>query len=278
MLHQFDVRVAKVYGVDEAIMLNNIRFWILKNKANHKHFYEGKYWTYNSMRAFQTLFPYWTHRQIERILGKLIESGALIKGCFNENKLDRTAWYTLTEEAENIFLGKTDVETNETIFGNNKEIKQETGDNSNVNNDENDVNRFNETSNYISQNSEADFTKCVNLYICTDNKQTDSKLTDNKQTVTDLTVNSNLNNYSTLKSKIFADAKKNEQKCGIAENEHFFENEILNPSSFPNWRAECNSFLKDEYFKKNFCKEHKIPLGNLEELMREFVKKLKHRK
>jgi len=51
-------------------------------------------------------------------------------------------------------------------------------------------------------------------------------------------------------------------------------NEILNPASFPTWRAECSAFLKDEYFKQGFCKDQNLPMGNLEELMREFVKKL----
>lgn len=50
--------------------------------------------------------------------------------------------------------------------------------------------------------------------------------------------------------------------------------EILNPTSFPTWREECSKFLKDEYFKQGFCKDQKIPMGNVEELMKEFVKKL----
>lgn len=50
--------------------------------------------------------------------------------------------------------------------------------------------------------------------------------------------------------------------------------EILNPTSFPTWRAECSSFLKDEYYKVNFSRNKSIPLGNVEELMRNFVLKL----
>lgn len=62
-------------------------------------------------------------------------------------------------------------------------------------------------------------------------------------------------------------------KIGQAENKNDFE-EILNPSSFPTWRAECSAFLKDEYFKQGFCKDQSLPMGNVEELMREFVRKL----
>ena len=62
-------------------------------------------------------------------------------------------------------------------------------------------------------------------------------------------------------------------ELGQAENNFDFE-EILNPSSFPTWRAECSAFLNDDYFKQGFCKDQSLPMGNTEELMREFVRKL----
>lgn len=96
--HYFDVKDAEKYGVDGAIMINNFRFWIAKNKANKKHFYDGNYWTYNSVEAFSELFPYWTKAQIRRILNKLIEQGVLGVGNFNKSSYDRTKWYCLNEE------------------------------------------------------------------------------------------------------------------------------------------------------------------------------------
>lgn len=74
---------------------------------------------------------------------------------------------------------------------------------------------------------------------------------------------------------------KGKEKKGIeiitnadGKEKNYDFNEILNPTSFPTWRAECSAFLKDEYFKQGFCKDQNLPMGNLEELMREFVKKL----
>ena len=58
MIHSFDIEVAKKYGITEAILLNNINFWIEKNKANEINFYDGYYWTFNSKKAFSELFPY----------------------------------------------------------------------------------------------------------------------------------------------------------------------------------------------------------------------------
>lgn len=100
MEHSFDIELASQYGIEEAILLKNIQFWIAKNKANNKHFYEGKYWTYNSMAAFAELFPYMTENQIKYAIGKLVDNGVLLKASFNENKFDKTQWYSLVDGME----------------------------------------------------------------------------------------------------------------------------------------------------------------------------------
>lgn len=99
MFYSFDVDLAKKYGVDEAIMIHNFQFWIVKNRTNRKHFYDGRTWTYNSIEAFQKLFSFWTKRQIERILGRLIKENILLKGNFNKNSYDRTNWYAFAQES-----------------------------------------------------------------------------------------------------------------------------------------------------------------------------------
>jgi hypothetical protein len=98
--HHFKVRDAKRYGITEAILLYNIRFWIAKNKASGKHFYGGSTWTYNSCKAFSDLFPYLSESQIKRALASLVDQGAILKGNFNKMPYDRTNWYALTDESE----------------------------------------------------------------------------------------------------------------------------------------------------------------------------------
>lgn len=93
----FDIEHAKRYGVDEAIMLQNLIFWINKNRANEKHFHENRYWTYCSAKAFTELFPFWSEGQIRRILKSLQEQGAILVGNWSENQYDRTAWYALSD-------------------------------------------------------------------------------------------------------------------------------------------------------------------------------------
>lgn len=95
MIYSFETEYAKKYGVEEAILLQNFIFWINKNKANNVHFYEGKYWTYNSKKAMLELFPFWSESQLKRIINSLINQGVLITGNFNKSPYDKTTWYAL---------------------------------------------------------------------------------------------------------------------------------------------------------------------------------------
>jgi len=101
--HYFQVDIAVKYGVDCAIMLEHLYFWIIHNRANGKNHINGKYWTYNSSRAFQELLPYWNKRQIEYILQKLKESGLIETDHHAPNVMDRTMWYTLSDEALKLY-------------------------------------------------------------------------------------------------------------------------------------------------------------------------------
>lgn len=100
MTYTFDEEIAKEYGVNEAIMITNFQFWIRKNKANDKNFYDGHYWTYNSKKAFSELFPFWTEKQIKTILEHLCTQGVLMKGNYNQSPFDRTLWYAFVDESK----------------------------------------------------------------------------------------------------------------------------------------------------------------------------------
>lgn len=97
MDYSFNSQVAQIYGVDGAIFIHNLYWWIVKNEANGRHHYDGRTWTYNSMKAFSDLFPFWTKRQIERIIKNLKDRGAIHVGNFNKDGFDRTQWYALDE-------------------------------------------------------------------------------------------------------------------------------------------------------------------------------------
>jgi hypothetical protein len=99
MHHSFDINYAKKYGVDEAIMISNFQYWLKKNWANEKHKHDGRVWTYNSVSAFEKLFPYWSAKQIRRILDSLVANGVLMRGEYNNSSYDRTSWYAFVDES-----------------------------------------------------------------------------------------------------------------------------------------------------------------------------------
>ncbi len=105
MNHSFNVEVATKYGMLEAVLLENINFWVAKNKANEKNFYDGFYWTYNSITALSKLFPYASMATIFRALHNLEDAGLILAGNYNKDASDKTKWYTLTKKGELLLNG-----------------------------------------------------------------------------------------------------------------------------------------------------------------------------
>lgn len=189
MIHSFDTEVAKEVGVVQAVLLNNIKFWIDHNKANNVNYHDGKYWTFNSTKAFCKLFPYLTRRQIENALAKLRDGGYLVIDNYNENKYDRTLWYALTEKGEFILYGGNYNSTNDYDPVNEKSIST---------NDYDSISQkcemhFPKMGNGFPQNGESIYSKCEidlqnygnrftqNVEPIPDIKTKDIKTTDEKQ-------------------------------------------------------------------------------------------------
>ena len=108
MYHSFDIDLAKIYGVNEAILLNNIAFWVVKNKANKQNYFEGRYWTFNSVKAYSDLFPYLSASTIKRALKHLKDEGIIMTGNFNNDQHNRTNFYTLTEKGIALVSNRTE--------------------------------------------------------------------------------------------------------------------------------------------------------------------------
>lgn len=104
MEHSFDIDIAAEYGIECAILLKNIYYWVEKNRANEKHFHDGNFWTYNSIKAFSELFPYISEKKVRTALKKLESNGLIITGNYNKLAYDRTTWYAITEKGKCILL------------------------------------------------------------------------------------------------------------------------------------------------------------------------------
>ena len=106
-VYSFDKDIAAVYGVDCAIMIWNLQYWIEHNQANEMHYHDGRYWTYNSIEAFTKIFTFWSKGQIRRILKSLESQGVIMIGNYNQSTYDRTMWYAFTDEFLQMHLSKS---------------------------------------------------------------------------------------------------------------------------------------------------------------------------
>lgn len=90
--------IALRYGLEEAIFLDSLMFWYKENRANQRNYQDGRWWTYNSISALSQMFPWWSVKQLRRITERCREKGAVLAENFNEDRKDRTLWYTPSDE------------------------------------------------------------------------------------------------------------------------------------------------------------------------------------
>lgn len=109
-----NINIAVDHSVDVAIFVQYLAQWSYKNLANNKHIHEGLVWTYNSVDALKTYFPYWSKGQIERVINRSIEVGLVKKGNYNKTTYDRTCWYALTEKGRRYYPELDNLKSKET--------------------------------------------------------------------------------------------------------------------------------------------------------------------
>jgi hypothetical protein len=96
--HHFDIDFAKEYGIEESIFINNIDFWLHKNKSANKNYYFGLYWTKFTVDELLKYFPYLSESKMKYALSNLIKKEILINRQFDKDKWDRTNYYTFNPD------------------------------------------------------------------------------------------------------------------------------------------------------------------------------------
>ena len=86
-------------GLNEALVLQQINYWIEINKRAGNNYFDGRYWTYNSIRAWhENDFDYMSIDTVKRTFSKLEKMGFLLIGNFNKDPRDKTKWYIINDE------------------------------------------------------------------------------------------------------------------------------------------------------------------------------------
>ena len=104
MNHSFDIHIAEELGLNQAIIIQHIYFWHLRNEGNNKNFIDNKHWTYNSIVGFSKLFPYLSEKQIRYSLNTLKNDGYIVTDNHNKMSYDRTLWYAMSEKGLSLFV------------------------------------------------------------------------------------------------------------------------------------------------------------------------------
>lgn len=86
--------LAKSIGLNEAIVLQQVHYWLRKSN-NVK---DGHKWIYNSMPNWKKQFDFWSLPTVKRVFRSLEKQDLLITANYNKAGFDKTKWYRINYE------------------------------------------------------------------------------------------------------------------------------------------------------------------------------------
>lgn len=87
-------------GLNEAIVLQQIHYWLDINKETEKNFEDGCYWSYNSYEVWQERnFPFWSLSTVKRVFKNLKNKGLIRAEQRRKRDYDRRVWVTINYDA-----------------------------------------------------------------------------------------------------------------------------------------------------------------------------------
>ena len=89
-------RLAQKIGLNEAIVLQQILYWVKNDRAGE--FINGYKWIYNSIPQWSTQFPFWSEATIKRTLASLRDKGCIVADQLSKDPRDKTLYYRLSDD------------------------------------------------------------------------------------------------------------------------------------------------------------------------------------
>jgi len=91
----FNNDLAGKVGIEKAILLQRIFYFVEHNKNTNQNFHDGKYWFYDTAKAFLEKFLFFKSvKSVYRWMKQLETDGWILTGNYNEDANDTTKWYT----------------------------------------------------------------------------------------------------------------------------------------------------------------------------------------
>lgn len=86
-------RLAALIGLNEAIVLQQIHYWVKKKGGGVEH--QGCRWVFNTLERWQEQFPFWSQDTVKRALAALKAKGLIRVEKLAQVGRDRTNYYTV---------------------------------------------------------------------------------------------------------------------------------------------------------------------------------------
>ena len=140
-----DTVLATKIGLNEAIVLQQIHYWIEINHKKDINQYDGRYWTFSSIKEWNKCFPFFGEKTLRRVFLNLEKQGILLTGNFNKLRMDRTKWYTIDYDKLHEYINESD---------NEKGVEEQRGSEEENAEGQNDQMQFPKTENASGQNDQ----------------------------------------------------------------------------------------------------------------------------
>lgn len=109
LVQLFSVEHAMSYGYEESIVIHHFQFYIRINAIKLQNKFEGRFWSFDTYEELEKYFPYWSYKQLRRIIKSLIDQEVLITGHFCKNPFDRKNWYAFKDQKKFLMLSDEDL-------------------------------------------------------------------------------------------------------------------------------------------------------------------------
>lgn len=94
----FDQGVAIQCGVNAAIVLNHIIYWLRFNEKNPEAQKDGKIWMYETQEKMSEFLRFLSYKEVRNAVKILLEKNLIVKANFNNNHFVQTNWYSLPDD------------------------------------------------------------------------------------------------------------------------------------------------------------------------------------
>ena len=108
-----DTTLAQVVGLNEAIVLQQLNYWLHSKSAKY---IDGRLWVYNTFENWRKdNFPFWSLKTIKRVFGKLEKEGLIITANYNKAGFDKTKWYSIATDKLDLLMSLREGQSDPTM-------------------------------------------------------------------------------------------------------------------------------------------------------------------